>query len=154
MCYWPNNQGQYVLHTLFELNNCTVLNIKQLNQPCAFHLQQLIPFSLYSSPTNSLIVTVVPSFGTLVNSILPPCASPISFEIDSHNPAPPLSLERDFSTRYSRSSICGKSASGTPSPSSLMLIMTWSAVFVTTTVIVEFACACFCALSKILMSTC
>src|SRR5699024_5941503 len=98
-CYWPNNQGQYVLHTLVEPNNCMVLNIKQLNQPCAFHLQQLIPFSLDSSPTNSLIVTVVPSFATLVNSILPPCASTIYFDIDSPNPALPRTLERDFSTR-------------------------------------------------------
>src|SRR5699024_11690669 len=103
-CHWPNNQGQYALHTLFELNNCTVLNIKQLNQPCAFHLQQLIPFSLHSSPTNSLIVTVVPSFGTLVNSILPPCASTISFEIESPNPAPPLSRDRK-STRLNSSHV-------------------------------------------------
>src|SRR5699024_11956152 len=84
--------------------------------------------TLFRSPLCHLIITLVPFPNSLCTSILPPCDSTISFEMASPSPEPPFSLDRDFSTRYNRSNIYGRSFLGIPSPSSVKVMLICLAV--------------------------
>lgn len=100
------------------------------------------------------MITHVPFPNSLCTSILPPWDSTISFVMERPNPAPPLCLERDFSTLYNRSKIYGKSCLGIPSPSSVVVITISLAVCLTSIVIFDPSLECFCALSNIFINTC
>src|SRR5699024_6727499 len=102
--------------------NYEVVNIMQLNLTCVFHHRQSELYS-FRSPPCQFDNTLVPFPSLLCTSILPPWDSTISFVIAKPSPAPPLCLERDFSTRYNRSNIYGKSCVGIPSPSSIIVII-------------------------------
>src|SRR5699024_5497233 len=119
---------------LFYRYNREAMNIMQLIQLYSLHHLQLILYSFYLT-FFTVILTLVPFPNSLCTSILPPCDSTISFEMASPSPEPPFSLDRDFSTRYNRSNIYGRSFLGIPSPSSVKVMLICLAVCLTSTLI-------------------
>src|SRR5699024_4039943 len=102
MLHWPL--------VLFDNHNYVDVNIMQSDPTVISHHRRLELYS-FRSPLTNLIITLVPFSGSLCTSILPSWDSIISFVMESPRPAPPLCLERDFSTRYNRSKIYGRSCS-------------------------------------------
>ena len=74
-------------------DECERQDQSQLHIPDFAHLHTVASFF-----PGIVTRTIVPSPGTLENSIFPLCSSTISWQMDSPRPAPPFSRERDLST--------------------------------------------------------
>src|SRR5690625_3196364 len=142
------------MHLALSLHhNDTDANKAQLNPTFVFHHQSQALYATLSL-LGIFTVTVVPFSNSLCTSIEPSCASTISFAIANPKPLPPLSLERDFSTRYKRSNKYGSSSSGIPIPSSVIdTIISSSVCFAVSTISVP-SSACCSALCTIFNNTC
>src|SRR5699024_10849555 len=142
------------MHLALSLHhNDTDANKAQLNPTFVFHHQSQALYATLSL-LGIFTVTVVPFSNSLCTSIVPSCASTISLAIANPKPLPPLTLERDFSTRYRRSNIYGSSTSGIPVPSSVIETIVFSSVSLAVSTISVPSYACQEALLTILNKTC